>query len=55
MKLEDADLGIVIDDEFPCSSAGEMRVLVSGVYGNRVSAAWCLILAVTPSYGHTNN
>lgn len=32
MKLEDADLGIVIDDEFPCSSAGEMRVLGSGVY-----------------------
>lgn len=32
MNLEDIDNGIVIDDEFPCSSAGEMRVLESGVY-----------------------
>ena len=32
MKLKDADLGILIDDEFPCSSAGEMRLLEPGVY-----------------------
>ena len=32
MRLEDTDLGIVIDDDFPCSSAGEMRVLEPGVY-----------------------
>ena len=30
MKFEDQY--IVIDDEFPCSSAGEMRMLESGVY-----------------------
>ncbi len=29
MKLENGD--IVIDDEFPCSSAGEMRLLASGM------------------------
>jgi hypothetical protein len=32
MKLEDPDNGVVIDDEFPCSSAGDMRVLKPGVF-----------------------
>jgi len=32
MKLEDANNGIMIDDEFPCSSAGETRLLAPGSY-----------------------
>ena len=32
MKLEDQEMSIVVDDAFPCSSAGEMRVLEPGVY-----------------------
>jgi hypothetical protein len=32
MRLSDADYGIEIDDEFPCSSAGEMRNLEPGSY-----------------------
>lgn len=32
MRLVDADAGIQIDDEFPCSSAGEMRAAGDGHY-----------------------
>jgi hypothetical protein len=32
MRLENADNGIMIDDEFLCSSAGEMRLLAQGSY-----------------------
>ncbi len=32
MRLVDTDAGIQIDDEFPCSSAGEMRITPGGLY-----------------------
>ena len=32
MILKDLEFGIEVDDEFPCSSAGDMRILEPGKY-----------------------